>query len=120
MSGTEKISLSYRFLRLHTSFSIKQFTEATKYSESTAKKYLSSQLGLYVRKNNDVYEIVRSLPSKTEFQKLFKQTSRVSDEDVMDLLEKSKNSALSAISGSGSWSGGSTLYSSHVKSSRRR
>lgn len=37
MSGTEKISLSYRFLKSHTSFSIKQFTEATKYSESTAK-----------------------------------------------------------------------------------
>lgn len=98
MSSTEKISLSYRFLKSHASFSIKQFTEATKYSESTAKKYLSSQLGLYVRKNGDVYEIVRSLPSKPEFQKLFKQTSRVSDEDVMDLLEKSKNSALSAIS----------------------
>lgn len=97
MPGLDKVNNCYEFLQRNTTFNLSQFMQATSYSATTSKKYLGSQLALYVQKNGKVYEVVRELPRKDKFQKLLRQTSRPLNGEINLLIEKSMASALSAI-----------------------
>ena len=54
-------------------------------------------MALYVQKNAGNYTILRNLPERDNFRKHFKQTSRIKNNEISILIDKSKNSALSAI-----------------------
>lgn len=97
MPGLDKVNNCYEFLQRNATFNLTQFMQATSYSAATSKKYLGSQLALYVQKNGKVYEIIRELPRKDKFQKLLRQTSRPLNGEINLLIEKSMASALSAI-----------------------
>lgn len=97
MPGLDKVNQCYTFLKTHDTFTLDEFIQATSYSISTAEKYLGSQLALYVQKNAGNYVVLRDLPERDNFKKLFKQTSRIKNNEISILIEKSKNSALSAI-----------------------
>lgn len=51
MPGLDKVNNCYEFLQRNTTFNLSQFMQATSYSATTSKKYLGSQLALYVQKN---------------------------------------------------------------------
>lgn len=97
MPNLDRVNLCYDFLRANDTFTLSEFIQATSYSTSTAEKYLGSQLALYVQKNAGNYTILRNLPERDNFRKHFKQTSRIKNNEISILIDKSKNSALSAI-----------------------
>lgn len=68
---------------------LRMFIQATSYSTSTAEKYLGSQLALYVQKNAGNYTILRNLPERDNFRKHFKQTSRIKNNEISILIDKS-------------------------------
>lgn len=97
MPNTNKIQNCFIFLRANATFGLNAFIDNTGYSLKTSKKYLSSQLAQYVEKNGDNYSIINVPDNYSNFEKSFKQTSRIKNTDILKIVKKSQSLMLAAI-----------------------
>lgn len=68
MPGLDKVNNCYEFLQRNTTFNLSQFMQATSYSATTSKKYLGSQLALYVQKMEKFMKLFGNFLVKINFR----------------------------------------------------